>query len=113
MSTEVGLCCVGRWTLQLLLAASVLQGFIRSTPAADFVVQRGAVLANTCAACHGPNGRSTGAIPSLIAVPAQQLRATLLAYRHGERPATVMHRVTQGLDDADIDALVAYFARKR
>lgn len=36
---------------------------------AGFSVQNVAVLAGTCANCHGPQGRSTGGIPTLRGWP--------------------------------------------
>jgi cytochrome subunit of sulfide dehydrogenase len=80
--------------------------------AADLTVQRGAALANACATCHGPEGRSSGAIPSLRDLTPNSLHDSLRAYRSGERTGTVMNRLTQGLDDADIDAITAHFAAK-
>jgi len=80
--------------------------------AADLTVQRGTALANACAACHGPEGRSTGMIPSLRDLSPNALHDSLRAYRSGERTGTVMNRLTQGLDDADIDAITAHFAAK-
>ena len=80
--------------------------------AADPIAQRGAALANACAACHGPEGRSAGAIPSLRDLTPNALHDSLRAYRSGERTGTVMNRLTQGLDDADIDAITAHFAAK-
>ena len=80
--------------------------------AADLTVQRGAALVNACATCHGPEGRSTGVIPSLRDLTPNALHDSLHAYRSGERAGTVMNRLTQGLDDADIDAITAHFAAK-
>ena len=80
--------------------------------AADVNVQRGTALANACATCHGPEGRSTGVIPSLRDLTPNALHDSLRAYRSGERTGTVMNRLTQGLDDADIDAITAHFAAK-
>jgi cytochrome subunit of sulfide dehydrogenase len=90
----------------------VVIGSLSFSNAADLTVQRGAALANACAACHGPEGRSTGMIPSLRNLSPNALHGALRAYRSGERTGTVMNRLTQGLDDADIDAITAHFAAK-
>lgn len=94
------------WVILVVIGSSAY------TEAADLTVQRGAALANACAACHGPEGRSTGVIPSLRDLNPNALHDSLRAYRSGERTGTVMNRLTQGLDDADIDAITAYFATK-
>ena len=100
-------------TVQLLCLTIALVGVSSYSSATDQAVQRGTALANACAACHGPEGRSTGAIPSLTTMSSSALRDSLRSFRSGERPGTVMNRLTQGLEDADIDAVAAYFAAKR
>lgn len=73
-----------------------------------------AVLAGTCLNCHGPDGRSTGAIPSLQGRSATELRQRLQAFQRGQAPgATVMTRLMKGYDDAQIEALAQWFARKQ
>jgi cytochrome subunit of sulfide dehydrogenase len=74
--------------------------------AAETVSQRGAALAHACVTCHGPEGRSQGAIPSLTTLSS----AALQAFRAETRPSTVMHRIAKGLDDMDITAVATYFA---
>jgi len=72
-----------------------------------------AVLAGTCFNCHGPDGRSTGAIPSLQGRSAVELRQRLHSFQRGQAPdATVMTRLMKGYDDAQIEALAQWFARK-
>ena len=78
--------------------------------AAAPVGSRGAALAYACAACHGPDGRSQGAIPSLHTLSAAEIRTALREFRAGSRPGTIMPRLAKGLDDADVDAVAAYFA---
>lgn len=80
---------------------------------ADPVSSRGAALAYACAACHGPEGRSQGAIPSLPMISRESFVAALEAFRAGNREGTVMNRVAKGLDDADIAAVASYFLRLR
>ena len=92
--------------LALLAAALVLPGMT----AADSAALRGAALANACAACHGPDGRSQGAIPSIDALSAEDFVVALKAFRAETRQGTVMNRIAKGLDEADIAALAAYFA---
>jgi cytochrome c553 len=77
---------------------------------AETVSVRGAALAYTCVTCHGPEGRSQGAIPSLATLSAADIMAALQAFRAETRPSTVMHRIARGLDDADIIAVATYFA---
>jgi sulfide dehydrogenase cytochrome subunit len=77
---------------------------------AETVSSRGAALAATCVTCHGPEGRSQGAIPSLTTLSAADITTALQAFRAATRPGTVMHYIAKGLDDADITAVATYFA---
>ena len=73
----------------------------------------GMALAYACAACHGPNGHSQGAIPSIDKLPPEDFVAALKAFRADSRKGTVMNRIAKGLDDTEIDAIAAYFATSR
>lgn len=77
--------------------------------AAEPAASRGLAMANACAACHGPDGRSQGAIPSIDNLPAAEFTTVLKAFRADARKGTVMNRIAKGLDDAEIDAVAAYF----
>jgi cytochrome c553 len=73
----------------------------------------GAALVNACAACHGPEGASQGAIPSFKILPKERLVETLRAFRSGERQGTVMNLIAKGLEDGDIEAIAAYVTTPR
>jgi sulfide dehydrogenase cytochrome subunit len=81
--------------------------------AAEPTALRGQAMANACAACHGPDGRSQGAIPAIDGLAAEDFVTVLKAFRAGTRQGTVMNRIARGLDDAEIDATAAYFAGRR
>lgn len=69
------------------------------------------VLAGSCANCHGPNGHSPGAIPSIAGEPYAVLKAQLEAFRAGEpADATIMPRLMRAYSDAEIDALARWFS---
>ena len=81
--------------------------------AADPVAARGSALGNACAACHGPNGRSQGAIPTIDTLSSADFAVALQAFRANTRKGTVMNLIAKGLDDADIEAVATYFATLR
>lgn len=99
-------------TVYILCLGLVITGMAPLALATDTPQQRGTALANACATCHGPEGRSKGAIPPLAAKDDQALRDSLRGFRDGTRTGTVMNRLMQGLNDDDIAALAAYFARQ-
>src|SRR5262245_59071000 len=84
--------------------------WLPSTVAAETATPRGAALAHTCVTCHGPGGHSQGAIPSLTQLSAADISTALHAFRNATRQSTVMSRIAQGLDEADITAVATYFA---
>lgn len=65
-----------------------------------------------CANCHGTDGRTVegSAIPSLVGMPKDYMILQLKAFKDGSRPATVMHQITKGLTDAQIDTIANYYA---
>ncbi len=65
-----------------------------------------------CANCHGTDGRTTegSAIPSLVGMPKEYHVLQMQAFKNGTRPATVMHQITKGLTDAQIDTIASYYA---
>ena len=70
----------------------------------------GPALAQACAACHGPDGRSQGAIPALDRLSPEDFRAAMQAFRTEERQGTVMNLIAKGLSEADVEAVTTYFA---
>ncbi|OFZ72571.1 MAG: cytochrome C [Betaproteobacteria bacterium RBG_16_64_9] len=70
-------------------------------------------IAANCANCHGTDGRSVGGMPSLAGRPREALVQTLKEFRDGKRPATIMHQLSKGYSDAQIDAVAAYFASQK
>jgi sulfide dehydrogenase cytochrome subunit len=72
-----------------------------------------AVLANSCAACHGPEGRSPGSIPTIAGKDAAYIRNSLRAFRDGELKATVMDRIARGYTDQEIDLIADFYGAPR
>lgn len=76
-------------------------------------VTEGAILSITCNGCHGPDGKSTGAIPSIGGKSADYIEKALLDFRDDKRPSTVMQRHAKGYSDAQIKLIAEYFASKK
>ena len=77
---------------------------------ADQLYKRG--LAATCANCHGTNGKVVSGSPviGLAGLPADYIVSQMKAFKSGARPATVMHQLSKGYSDEQIEQLAAYFA---
>lgn len=67
-------------------------------------------MGNNCFSCHGPEGRSPGAIPSLHGKGAETIVKTMNDFKSGARPSTVMGRHAKGYTDAEIAAIANYIS---
>ena len=72
-------------------------------------------LAATCANCHGTNGVATAgsSVVSLAGLDKAYTIAQMKAFKTGTRPATVMHQLSKGYSDAQIEVLATYFAAQK
>ena len=70
----------------------------------------GADLASACTGCHGSNGQSQGAVPSLAGLEPQTFIERMQAFQDGE--GTIMNRIAPAYDDAQIAVLAEYFAAR-
>jgi cytochrome c553 len=67
-------------------------------------------IAATCFICHGPNGKSNGAIPSLAGQDKAYLVASLKDFKSGKRESTVMKRYALGYSDTEYEEIAEFFA---
>lgn len=65
-------------------------------------------MIHNCFSCHGTDGRSGGAIPSLTGMTTQQAEHMLKGFKSGQISATVMTRHAKGYTDAELEALAQY-----
>ena len=69
-------------------------------------------LAATCANCHGTNGKATegSSVVTIAGLDKAYFIAQMTAFKTGTRPATIMHQLSKGYSDAQIETLATYFA---
>lgn len=92
-------------------SAALIAGGLLVIGSAQAESASGRALAFTCAGCHGTNGNSTGqATPSIAGMSATYLEDTMIAYKSGERPSTIMTRIAKGYTDEEITAMSEWFA---
>ena len=71
------------------------------------------MLADTCAGCHGTDGASVGpATPSIAGLSEAYFNDTMLAFKSGDRPSTVMGRIAKGYSEEEINLMAGYFAKQ-
>jgi cytochrome c553 len=71
-------------------------------------------LAATCSICHGTNGKAApgATLAGLAGKPREEIRTALAQFKEGKKPATLMHQVSKGYSDAELDALADYFSKQ-
>ena len=72
-------------------------------------------LAATCANCHGTNGKAVegSSVVSIAGLDRAYMVAQMKAFKAGTRPATIMHQLSKGYSDAQIETLATYFAAQK
>jgi len=73
-------------------------------------ITAGAMLSNSCSACHGTDGKSPGAIPGIYGKSADFISQALTDFRNGSRKSTVMGRHAKGYTDEEIKLIADYFS---
>ena len=102
-----------RISIRLFYAIPVLAASLMLVPAGQAEeLSRAAMLSASCEGCHGTNGRSPGAIPTIAGKPAAYLREIMESFRSGDRDGTVMGRHVKGYSEEEIRLIAEYFAKQ-
>ncbi|MFT4820886.1 MAG: sulfide dehydrogenase cytochrome subunit [Candidatus Azotimanducaceae bacterium] len=80
---------IAPWLLLLFVGAS----------AADEIAARASAMAATCSGCHGGTSQ---VLPTLKNIKASVMAQQLLAFKSGERSATLMNRIARGYTDDEL-----------
>jgi sulfide dehydrogenase cytochrome subunit len=67
------------------------------------------LLADSCAACHGTDGNSPGSIDALDDMKIDKFLEKMKEYKYEAGEGRIMGPITQGLSDAQIEALAEHF----
>jgi cytochrome subunit of sulfide dehydrogenase len=67
-------------------------------------------MAASCSACHGTHGVAPQGMESLAGQKKEDLLKKMQDYKTGKKPATLMHQLSAGYSDTQIEQLAAYFA---
>lgn len=71
---------------------------------------RAKAISATCMSCHGPGGKSLGAIPSIAGLEKAYFVKQMQDFKSGARVGSIMQRHATGYTDAEFEAMGAYFA---
>ena len=95
------------------LAAVCLLAFASASQAADPNLGRN--LAATCANCHGTNGNAVrgSGMDALAGMEKAKILQKLADYKNGDKPASIMHQITKGYTEVQLDLIAGYFAAQK
>lgn len=71
------------------------------------------VWAAACANCHGTDGRALQGSKVLAGQDPDELVQKLMDFKTGRQPATIMHQISRGYSDEQIQQIAAYFAAQK
>lgn len=66
-----------------------------------------------CANCHGTNGQAQPGMEPLAGVSQEEIVRKMLDFKSGRKPATLMHQLSKGYSDEQIQAIAGYFAAQK
>jgi cytochrome c553 len=89
------------------LAAGAL---LAAAASAQAEVNQVRVWAAACANCHGTMGKAETGMESLAGKDKDELLQKMLDFKSGKKPATIMHQLSKGYTDEQLQQLAAYFA---
>jgi sulfide dehydrogenase cytochrome subunit len=93
------------------IGAAILVSGVAFTGPASAGPASAEALSYTCAGCHGTNGASVGpASPSLAGMSATYIEDSMIAFKEGEREASIMTRIAKGYDEEDFAKMGEFFA---
>jgi cytochrome c553 len=84
-----------------------------ATLGAQAEVNQVRIWAAACATCHGTEGRAAAGNESLAGKDKDEMVQKLMDFKSGRKPATLMHQLTAGYSDAQLQQIAAYFAAQK
>jgi cytochrome c553 len=93
-----------------VLMASLFVGLLGATSVASAQSLQIKQWAASCSACHGTDGYSEGGMASLAGQNKAELIKKMNEYKTGKRTASIMHQLSKGYTDEQIEQISAYFA---
>ena len=71
------------------------------------------IWAAACANCHGTDGRALEGNEALAGKDKDDMYQKLMDFKSGRKPATLMHQISKGYTDEQLQQISAYFAAQK
>lgn len=94
--------------MRALMIAAVAVAATAGAAQAQSPGPSGQAMVQNCYVCHGPGGKTDGAIAPLAGLPRDHVVRTLTEFKTDRRPGTIMNRIAKSYSDEQI-ALIADF----
>ncbi len=96
--------------MRVTLMAAAFIGSGLALPASAQDANLGRNLAASCVTCHGKNATGTG---TLDGMPKNRIVQTMKDFKSGARPATLMHQLSKGYTDQQVELIGEYFSKQK
>ena len=97
---------MARLTLAALLFAAAMPGAEAASPTPP-------PGASSCSGCHATSMSVDTPAPRLVGRSPAEIEAAMLAFRTGQKPASVMNRIAKGFSDEEIETIAAWYGGQK
>lgn len=70
-------------------------------------------LAASCSNCHGTNGQAQDGMEPLAGKAKEEMLKKLMDFKTGKKPASIMHQLSKGYTDQELERIVEYYASQK
>ena len=69
--------------------------------------------ASSCSGCHAASKSVDTPVPRLVGRSPAEIEAAMLAFRTGQKPASVMNRIAKGFSDEEVKTIAAWYGGQK
>jgi cytochrome subunit of sulfide dehydrogenase len=95
-----------QWLILALITSAC--GLAAAQASKESLQARG--MAAACFNCHGTDGRAQPGMEALAGMNKDDLTKKMLDFKAGRKPATIMHQISKGYTDEQLQAIAGFFA---
>lgn len=70
-------------------------------------------MAASCSGCHGTNGAAAPGMAALAGYDKASMIKSMADFKSGARSATLMHQMSKGYSEQQVEAIASYFAAQK